>query len=62
MGKTLKVSEAINEYSWYTINVNGNGVYRSRHWSDNDDMDFDNNTEYIMTTTGLKDIADTTSE
>lgn len=62
VGKTLKVSEAINEYSWYTINVNGNGVYRSRHWSDNDDMDFDNNTEYIMTTTGLKDIADTTSE
>lgn len=62
VGKTLKVSEAINEYSWYTINVNGNGVYRSRHWSDNDDMDFDNNTEYIMTTTGLKDITDTTSE
>ena len=62
VGKTLKVSEAINEYSWYTINVNGNGVYRSRHWSDNDDMDFDNNTEYIMTTTGLKNNADTASE
>ncbi|MBE2289388.1 MAG: PspC domain-containing protein [Chitinophagaceae bacterium] len=62
VGKTLKVSEDINEYSWYTINVNGNGVYRSRHWSDNDDLDFDNNTEYIMTTTGLKDIADTASE
>ncbi|MBL7691817.1 MAG: PspC domain-containing protein [Flavipsychrobacter sp.] len=61
VGKTIKVSEDINEYSWYTINVNGNGVYRSHHWSDNDDMDFDNNTEYIMTTTGLKNVADTAS-
>ena len=60
-GKTVRVSEAINDYSWYTVNVNGRGVYKTAEWNDDDDMDFDNNKEYIMTTSGLKNLADTNS-
>ncbi|GAA4468308.1 hypothetical protein GCM10023093_25640 [Nemorincola caseinilytica] len=56
VGKRIRMSEAVDNYSWYTINTRRQRNYE-RHWQDHDDIDTD--TEYIMTEGGLKQPTDT---
>lgn len=61
LGKTVQVSKAVNEYSWFTINGHGNGVYYSRRSDDGGRRNYGVDKEYIMTAGGLKRLNDTTT-
>ncbi|MES2702272.1 MAG: PspC domain-containing protein [Bacteroidota bacterium] len=55
MGKAVQVSKDINDYSWFTINTRGHGVYHSRH---HDNGYYGDDREYMMTANGLKMVQD----
>jgi hypothetical protein len=55
VGKRIWVSPATENYSWYTISGSANGINYSEHW--NVDEEFETNTEYLMTSEGLKDLS-----
>ncbi|MBX2906050.1 MAG: PspC domain-containing protein [Taibaiella sp.] len=51
IGKSVSVSDAVDNYSWYTINTGRHGVHY-RHW--NKQRSYDAGSEYIMTPSGLE--------
>ncbi len=55
LGKTVKLSNDINDYSWFTVNKHGHGTYHTSHWSDNKSI-YGTDKDYIMTATGLKNM------
>jgi hypothetical protein len=61
LGKTVQVSKNVNEYSWYTVNTHGTGVYYSRHSGD-DYRSYGADRVYTMTVSGLRKDAGTTSK
>lgn len=56
LGKTIQFNDAIEDYTWFNINVNNRrGINYERNWSDND---FRGNSVYTMTPTGLRNPQD----
>lgn len=53
VGKSISVSDAVDNYSWYTINTGRNGVHY-RRWSRQ--RSYDAGSDYIMTPSGLERI------
>jgi len=62
LGKHVQFNREINNYNWFNINVEDGrrNVYFERHW--NNGHKYHGNSEYIMTTSGLKDPADSNSK
>ena len=60
LGKTIQFNDAIENYTWFNINVNNSrGVHYERDWNDND---YRSNSVYTMTATGLKNPLDEIEE
>ncbi len=55
LGKTVSLSKDINEYSWFTMNDRGHGVYATRHWDGGNGV-YGRDKAYLMTATGLKNM------
>ena len=59
VGKRIQMSDAVNHYSWFNINVNNRRGWNINYDDYNDDSySWDSNTEYIMTPDGLKKISE----
>jgi len=61
LGKTIQFSKEVDNYSWFSINMGGHrNSYSTRDWDYNidDKNDYESNSQYIMTASGLKDPLD----
>jgi hypothetical protein len=58
VGKRIKVSEDIDNFSWYVIGDKDGDGYYERHNSDYDY--YETGIEYVMTADGLKDVTNNT--
>jgi phage shock protein PspC (stress-responsive transcriptional regulator) len=59
VGKRIQLSDAVNHYSWFNINMNNRRGWNINYDEYSDDSySWDANTEYIMTPDGLKKISE----
>ena len=59
VGKKIQMNDAVNQYSWFNLNVNNRRGWNINYDDYNDESySWDANMEYIMTPDGLKKVTD----